>query len=60
MPVEEDIFEGELDEIQKGSFVSFRYLGENKGLPMNPKVSLKAIAIVRLKERKKEKQYIWY
>lgn len=38
MSVDEN-FDGEMDEITIGAFVSFKYMGNNAGIPMSPKVS---------------------
>lgn len=41
MKVDQDLFEGNIEEIVPGAFVSFRYTGEYNafGPPVNPKIS---------------------
>lgn len=39
MTVDENIFEEDPEDIEEGQFVSFRYLGETKGIPLHSKIS---------------------
>jgi hypothetical protein len=40
MTLDEEIFEGEANELENGAFVSFRYMGESNGIPIGPKISI--------------------
>ena len=39
MSVDVDVFDGEASSLEAGHFVSFRYIAENNGLPISPKIS---------------------